>query len=696
MTNGANQHYIPSFVQRPFGIPPPKQVEIWHFGLDQAPERRRIKKTASEDYFYSKRSPDGRPTLDDAITDLESRLSLALRDVRAKTPGDPVESIAAAEIVFHLATRTAHVRSSFDDGASLLLDRSERLFSEPGQVAALIGLDGDAPTDLFRERVVNELASTPELAGLDIPPRLLERLAFMLIKEHQAQLLDESVNFMSMLLRELRAGLTGVVREGHNRALGQKARPDNYEALLRTLKWTVESAPTAGAILPDCVVVTINADRSTNTHLFGGHDGLHAIVMPVSPEKLLVGRRPGFTLADDFDYNAEAARLSHRFFLAPRNDAETLRLHPMIGQRLRPMLEKSIEGVFDGLLPEESDETLGNEGGADDSRFAWHPTSQLNYELSLVGCGDGDTSARIQEKVISLVAVVAKALPLERLDGIVIGDDYSALLRSVNRGWEDARPPRTASPDIGVGIAQMVTVRRSGVTKGLIALSSVVSDALICENADQVEWASRVLVKLLARVAVMGTIDETLPGCLLASAGSGIDDWLYANVDGAPTEYVVSRMVAGLGDRREIASGLRALLTEGVGLMQSAAHEARLAYRRQRDIDKLLDAVLPTVRNVLKAAADFLGHCDSTGEPPCGASGALKDALDHVGLTAWFEFYRGHLERFDQRLGRWTTFEEFIAFNIHVERLLLAIGLLTWDVPEGVWVEVLPYPESGP
>ena len=496
-------------------------MEIWHFGLDEAPERRRIKDTGSEDHFYSGPSPDGQPTLDDAITAREPHLSLALRNVRDMPPGNSVEAGSAAEIVFHLATRTAHVRSSLGEGVNLFLDRSGPLFTDPDKVAAMAGFDGDAPSDLFRERLVSELASKLEIAGSNIPPRLLERLAFMVLKE-QPHVLDETVNFMDMLLTSLRPGLTGAVREGQNRALGQTALPDDsYEALLRTLKWTVESAPTAGAILPDCVVVAIDADSSANTHLFAGRDGLHAIVMPVSPEKLLVGRRSGFEMPDAFDYNAEAARLSDSFFLSPRNDVETSRLHPMIGQGLRPMLATSIEEAVDGLLPRRSDEPSGDEEGADDSAFAWHRTSQLNYGLSLVGCGDGDTTTRIQEQVTSLVLEVAQVLPLERLDGITIGYDYPALLHAVDRGWGGAPTPRTAPADVSVGIGQMVTVKRSGTAQGRIVVSSVVSDALISESGEQVEWARRVLVKMLVRVAVIGAIEEALPGRLLAPMENG-------------------------------------------------------------------------------------------------------------------------------------------------------------------------------
>ena len=696
VTTGKSQHHIPRFVQRPFGVPRPngaKPVEIWHFGLDEAPERLAITDLGSEDHFYSGPSPDGQPTLDDAITAMESGLSLALRDARAMPSGNSIDAGQAARIVSHLAMRTAHLRSSVSDGVNLLLDRTAPLFTETDNIAALIGLDAAMPTDLFRERVVQELASTPAIAGLNVPARLLERVAFMVLKENQAQLLDESVDFMDLLLGKLRPSLEEVVRDGHNRALGQRQPPvDSYEALLRELKWSVESAPTAGAILPDCVVLAMDAEGSANTHLFVGRDGLSAIILPMSPQKLLVGRRSGFDLPDDFDYNAEAARLSHSFFLSPRNDAETSRLHPMVGQRLRPVLATSIEEAVDELLPKKSGGYPSDQENLDGGPFTWHATSRLEYELSLVGCGNGDTIARIQEEVTSLVAQVARGIPLEKLEGITISHDYPAALHAVNRGWEGAPTPRTAPPEVGVGVAQMVTVQRAGAARGRIVASSVVSEALISGSAPRVEWASHVLVRLLVRVAVMGLIDETLPGCLWAPPKmTAIDAWLHKSVDGVPVEYVISRMMAGWGDSQ--AGTLRQILEEAVGQMASVAREARLSCRRQPDIDESLDAILPLVRQVLSVAADLFAHCDATSESVAGASGRLAEVLDEAGLSGWFEFYGEHLRRFDQRLGRWSSFDELLAFNIHVERLLLAVGIVAWEGPEGVLVGGLPDPE---
>ena len=112
---GRNQHYIPSFLQRAFGIRP-RRREIWHFGRGEAAERRLVKHTASSDFFYSEPRAEGRSTLDDAITRMESDLAASLNEIRSKAPGEAVAAPAAAAIVSHLSQRTAHVRSTFGDG----------------------------------------------------------------------------------------------------------------------------------------------------------------------------------------------------------------------------------------------------------------------------------------------------------------------------------------------------------------------------------------------------------------------------------------------------------------------------------------------------------------------------------------------------------------------------------------------------
>src|SRR6266567_5715558 len=74
---GRNQHHIPQFLQRKFGVRrrSGKPKEIWKYQKGIVPELSEIKHTAAEDWFYSSLSDDGTKTLDDQITDLETPIS---------------------------------------------------------------------------------------------------------------------------------------------------------------------------------------------------------------------------------------------------------------------------------------------------------------------------------------------------------------------------------------------------------------------------------------------------------------------------------------------------------------------------------------------------------------------------------------------------------------------------------------------
>ena len=77
MTSGPNRHFIPAFLQRGFAIPSKvskSKKEIWYFGTNQRREKRLIKETGSENFFYS-------DATDDIITNLESDLASRLTEI---------------------------------------------------------------------------------------------------------------------------------------------------------------------------------------------------------------------------------------------------------------------------------------------------------------------------------------------------------------------------------------------------------------------------------------------------------------------------------------------------------------------------------------------------------------------------------------------------------------------------------------
>ena len=169
-----------------------------------------------------------------------------------------------------------------------------------------MGLDDGLPNERFRNLVMKELAGRPEIARLGIPTRVLERTAFLLAKES----LGEMVASVSTLLGGLRPQSTELVRDSHSKALGDTIRTSEYEAMLQGFDWSVVSGPAAGAILPDCVSIGLGSEGVAGNQLLIGRDKLQALLLAVSPERLLLGRRPGFALPSEFDYNLEEAPLS--------------------------------------------------------------------------------------------------------------------------------------------------------------------------------------------------------------------------------------------------------------------------------------------------------------------------------------------------------------------------------------------------
>jgi hypothetical protein len=156
VSSGPNQHYLPRFLQKPFGIYP-KRKEIWIFARDTEPEAKRIKHVGTGDFFYSEPAADGARTLDDEITDIETPISRMLADIRGAPIGAQINSSNAAEVLNHLIPRTAHVRVSIERGLRMMARGVETIISDSDHLQALIGLVEDEPNETFRENLAEKL-----------------------------------------------------------------------------------------------------------------------------------------------------------------------------------------------------------------------------------------------------------------------------------------------------------------------------------------------------------------------------------------------------------------------------------------------------------------------------------------------------------------------------------------------------------
>ena len=290
----------------------------------------------------------------------------------------------------------------------------------------------------------------------------------------------------------------------------------------------------------------------------------------------------------------------------------------MIGTCPTSIIEKSIEDGFSNILPPSSLQTQQSGLGlSENSTFSVRPTSgNFQYEATFVDCGDQEAIRRINDALQRIVSGLSRTLPLGRLEGITLASDYPTALKGVDRGFDNAPPVETVSPEVGVGVAQMITVMRSGEVKGRIVMSSAIGHALTSDDQALVGLGTYVSVKELALVAMIEIVDRALPGVLLQPTDRELDGWLYVHADAALHGYVASRIAAGFGDQQELVESKRQLLLEAVDRMKSMVIKERLAYRYHGDVDALLAVAFPAVRQVLTCAADLLGHCSSAEVPP--------------------------------------------------------------------------------
>jgi Protein of unknown function (DUF4238) len=692
---GRNQHHIPQFFLRGFGVPTSgRPKKIWLFEKGQDPCLAEIKRTASAVDFYSPPSADGSPTLDGKMTDLETPQARCVAEVRAISVGQSVDANVAAGIVAHLAPRASHIRATFEHGIKGILTGAIAAFTDTKNVERLLGLNADAPSDRFREKISKTLKDDERFAQVGLPEPVLERVAFRLAKEHFGHSFEAELPAISSALGRLMSAAESLARDAHNKALDSVIDEDVRQELLATFVWSVEAAPAAGAVLPDCVALGVRDGPASCPFMLASNDELRAVVMPVSSQKLLVGRRSGAALPDLIRVNEDAAACSHSFYVAGSNAMVLAELSRLIGRRSLAVVDEALEGALEEFLPERqsaeplaetsAETTVTPEGGATkhtDVPGLSEP-KPLKYEVSFLNCADQETAERIVAVIDYVTSQISRRMPLERLEGITFAKDYPAALRSVDRGIPGVRPAETISEEIGVGVAMTVVVVRDGMVKCRIVMVGGIAHALIGDDAGAIELALHTVVHQLALVAMTELVDRALPGVLLKPFTDQHDGWLFGSVNSALDGYVAAYESANFGGE-QILAAYRELLIGALDRARTLIPKARFAYRSHGEMDTLLSVALPSARHVLEFAAKLLGHCDALAFLPFDDDGRLASALDKSGLRAWLSTFQNDLRAFRLRSGNWKSFDEFLAFNRHVERVLWQCGLFPWRDPEG-------------
>lgn len=685
---GPWQHEIPALLQRGFGIRRSgRPKETWVFTRNEDPAVRLINDTNADTNFYSPPSTDPWTTLDGKITKYETPLADHVNAVRATEPGQQFDANAASKIVTHFAVRTRHVRELLQQGLKGIAQGAINEFSDSATMQRMLGLDSLVPSDVFRDSLKDELRR----AGLvgHVPESLAVQIMFQLARENFEQFSPAAMKGTTLFGSKLLENAMNLVQQAHNSALNKiMDTPEHAWERLRCLVWTAEAA-IGQAILPDCVAIAIDRDGTASPLMLANQETLVAVVMPLSSQVLLVGRKDISGPIDLTDFNQHAAACSCRHYQASSDGPEIAELRDVIGTRSSSVVETRVRETLIESFPRSRSATpelmshTPNDSTCEDACEQTNVNSQaFQYEISFIGCTDQDTAERIAAIVRYYVAQLSAVHPLTRVESITFAADYAGALRSIDRGIPGSVPVETINADRGKGLAKTVPVLRDGVVKARVVLIAGIGHALLEEDSTS-RWADYVLVYELALVSMIEIMDRTLPGVLLKPIDNCHEGWLFGCVNSALDAYVAASLSANLSDAGKISAHYRDCLIGALEYGGTKMADARLAYRQHADLDILMSVATPAVRHILEYAANLLGHCDALGSELMDPCDPLVEALERNGLTRWLPIFQSDLRRFRLRLGQWQSFDEFLNFNRHTERLFWQFGMFPWLTPEG-------------
>jgi hypothetical protein len=322
-----------------------KNEQVWVF-TKQKTYPSSTEGVGAERHFYSELSSDGTQTLDDLITGYEKRLDSLLATLRAASPGAEVDATVAAEVVAHLTIRNAHIRKSFGAGMQLLVDEASNLFTDETNLRSMLGVNARKFPEKIAAMVREEMTKDTRFAQTGLPLPVLEKIAFMAMKENFSRAMSDTIPLMQAALQLMAKDAPKMSRQGHNEALSKGVGADKRAEQLSGLIWSVRDH-SGQLILPDCVALGIEGSEQPLPLILADPRLLTCALMPLAHDRMLVGLLPGCDMPDLARFNAAAAASSQSFFVSNRKSDDLDELVSVIGTRPDETIQTAIGAAFE-------------------------------------------------------------------------------------------------------------------------------------------------------------------------------------------------------------------------------------------------------------------------------------------------------------------------------------------------------------
>lgn len=345
--SGRKQHHIPQSLLRGFGKAKGKKTQVAVYDRDGRTYTAATDGIGAARNFYSPLAADGEgETLDDRITTYETGLAGVLANLRATPFGDRVDPHVAAELVTHLSIRCAHLRSTYEEAASQTVGFISGVFGDVAKTRELIGLNSDAPSSIVTEELDKLWEQFGAALSADgVTKRHFTEILFGHLKANFEEIFAGQLPAFAAAFADMTSQAGAIATRGQTGAMERTLAPEARIEKLSHLEWTMEAAPDEGAVLPDCVAVALTSDGRYQPIMLADLDEVVLTFMPVSHDRLLVGRKAN-SIPLPIGINGLSASCSWDFFVAPDHLGKLKKLNSTIRTQAGGILSQIMDDAF--------------------------------------------------------------------------------------------------------------------------------------------------------------------------------------------------------------------------------------------------------------------------------------------------------------------------------------------------------------
>jgi hypothetical protein len=296
-------------------------------------------------------------------------------------------------------------------------------------------------------------------------------------------------------------------------------------------------------------------------------------------------------------------------------------------------------------------------------------TTAPDVSFKLCGFADEEVAKMLAHTTLLWVKVVGTKLNLAALDGITIAFDYPKALQELDRGYVSSKI-NAPTTELAQGIAMAPVVIRDGAIKTHLVLDANVFTQLLDKEGENWPMVFYQLAHECGHVHDHSVFDAAFPNVLLKPPHykTLLEEYQVLMAYGCCAEYSASRLSAGYWP--EQASYFE---TTFFNVLEGLEERTKLIideFKNDNDGLKLFNRLSEEYERMLKFTSYLLGHINGLG----GAVEPVPKFKEFMESGHWLAEYITELDKsFDkywEKYGAWTNFEEFCEIGVIVQLLV--------------------------